>query len=61
MQEGRRGEEEQVLTRNISMWRRVLALFSCTQRVQISEPDSSQEQDRICNADVLEVELEFTL
>lgn len=31
------------------------------QRVQVSEPDSSEEQDGICNADVLEVELEFTL
>lgn len=29
------------------------------QRVNISEPSSSQEQDGMWNADVLEVELEF--
>lgn len=31
------------------------------QRVKISEPYSRQEQDGMWNADVLEVELEFTL
>lgn len=54
--EGRRSEGELAFHGNMSMWR-----VPDYYRVEITEPDSRQEQNGMWNADIMELKLEFSL